>query len=256
MSPSETPGLPGHPKFDPLAKYGVPIEQWLTLSQKERNRLHNRLWHKTHSKPKARKFDPSRHGLTMEEWLALSMRERKLITTRTWARIKWETNRDERRAEWRNIRKRKIERKREQERALYWADPEKHRRKARDSYRRHHEKRLASFRAYYAKKKSISNVRHNPDEVYRRVVAAIPKTLPRFARDDIASELCLAVLEGKLLVDNIEKEVAGFMRSYNREYDTFKTVSLDAPVPGRDGETYMDRLPADGAEPWPAPNEQ
>jgi hypothetical protein len=115
-------------------------------------------------------------------------------------------------------------------------------------YWRHHEKMLEYNRARWRKRKSISDIRHDPDKVYRCVARAIPAKLPKFARDDIAGMICLAVLEGKLLVKNIEKEVASFLRSYNREYDTFKTVSLDAPIPGADGMTYMDRLSGAEAE--------
>jgi hypothetical protein len=237
-------GVPGHASFDPLAKFGVPVEEWLALTQKERDRHHKRFWQKQHSKEPAQKFDPSRHGVTMEEWLKLTPQERVRSTNRANYRSRRKKNPEKLREKWRRDREKNRERIQEREFARYWADPEKRRKHTRDSYWRHHEKRLASYRARRVKQKSISNVRHNPEEVYRRVVAAIPGKLPRFARDDIAGMICLAVLEGKVLVTDIENEVADFMRSYNREYDTFKTLSLDAPVPGMDGMTYRDKLSA------------
>ncbi|AYD02049.1 hypothetical protein [Neorhizobium sp. NCHU2750] len=54
--------------------------------------------------------------------------------------------------------------------------------------------------------------------------------------------MSLAVMEGTLFVENIDKEAAQFLRAYNREFDQFKTISLEALVPGADGMTYMDRL--------------
>lgn len=190
-------------------------------------------------------FDPSRHGLTMEEWKALTPNERRRYTCRALYRHDRLVNPEKLTAKWRK--RHGTQRSRERDRARYWADPEKQREKAREGYQRHHEKRLAYYHARRAKQESIANLRHDPDEMYRRVLAAVPAGLPRFARDDIAGMICLAVLEGKLLVANIEKEVGSFMRSYNREYDTFKTVSLDASVPGMEDTTYLDMLTSEEA---------
>jgi len=234
--------VPGHPNFDPLAKFGVSMEAWLALTQEERNFHHKRLRPK--EQPKGKKFDPARYGLSSEEWNSLTKTERERYRTRIKYRLAFQKCPEQVRAKQREKRKRYLQRIRAYDLARYWANPEKRRKTARESYRRHHEKQLQRYRDRRAKQKSISIVRHNPNEVYHLVVAAIPGKLPRFARDDIAGMICLAVLEGKVLVKDIEKEVASFMRSYNREYDTFKTVSLDTPIPGMDGMTYLDKLAA------------
>lgn len=94
------------------------------------------------------------------------------------------------------------------------------------------------MRNYHAKRKSQSVIHESPDKIYRSILGALPSSLPRHVRDDVASSLCLAVLEGKVLVKNIVKAAGEFLRAYNREYDTFKTVSLDETIPG----TTMTRL--------------
>jgi hypothetical protein len=74
---------------------------------------------------------------------------------------------------------------------------------------------------------------------------AVPRTLPEFVRDEIVASMCLAVLEGKLFIENICKEASSYLRAYNRDFDTFKTTSLDAPLNGQDGTTFIDMLADD-----------
>ena len=45
-------------------------------------------------------------------------------------------------------------------------------------------------------------------------------------------------------MQDIGVEVRDFLTAYNREFDTFKILSLNAPVRGRDGITYLDLLEA------------
>ena len=53
-------------------------------------------------------------------------------------------------------------------------------------------------------------------------------------RDDVINSMLLAVLEGELLLENIGARMKEYLGRYNREYDTFKTLSLDAPMGGTD----------------------
>ncbi|UVK57598.1 hypothetical protein DBIPINDM_008210 (plasmid) [Mesorhizobium sp. AR02] len=80
-----------------------------------------------------------------------------------------------------------------------------------------------------AKAKSINAIRHNPEDVYRVVSRAVSSALPRFMRDDVINSMLLAVLEGKLLLEHVGARMKEYVTGYNREYDTFKTLSLDAP---------------------------
>jgi hypothetical protein len=185
--------------------------------------------------PKA--FDPSKYGVTLEQWMCLSKAEKRRL-------------REQR--QWRIDKVERPERLRARRHQKYHSakakDPDIHNRRDREYYRRDmmdpnkRAKWVAKWRASEQRRRSKHIIRHSPDEVYRLVMKAIPSGLPRFVRDDLSGMICLAVLEGKLLVDRIEKEVANFMRTYNREYDTIKTLSLDAPIRGMDGMTYLDRL--------------
>lgn len=82
--------------------------------------------------------------------------------------------------------------------------------------------------------KSINAIRHDPDTVYRVVSRAVSAALPRFMRDDVINSILLAVLEGELLLENIGARMKDYLGRYNREYDCFKTLSLDAPMGGTD----------------------
>ncbi|MEI5680524.1 MULTISPECIES: hypothetical protein [unclassified Mesorhizobium] len=143
------------------------------------------------------------------------------------------------------------ERNREKELADKKAYREKHREhiKARmRQYRKDCRERLSEYnrqynrthveqnRQYYRdrrqKKQSINTVRYSPDVVYAHVSKVISRAFPRHMRDDLISSILLAVLEGKLLLDHVEKRAPEFVRSYNREYDTFAAVSLDDFIPG------------------------
>lgn len=84
------------------------------------------------------------------------------------------------------------------------------------------------------RKKSINTMRHDPDTVYRVVSRAVSSGLPRFMRDDVIASMLLAVLEGKLLLEHVGARMKDYVTGYNREYDTFKTLSLDAPMGGTD----------------------
>ncbi|BCG88530.1 hypothetical protein MesoLj113c_46400 [Mesorhizobium sp. 113-3-9] len=83
-------------------------------------------------------------------------------------------------------------------------------------------------------KKSINAIRHNPEDVYRVVSRAVSAALPRFMRDDVINSMLLAVLEGELLLQNVAARVKDYLGRYNQQYDTFKTLSLDAPMGGTD----------------------
>lgn len=52
--------------------------------------------------------------------------------------------------------------------------------------------------------------------------------------DEVISEITLAVFQGLLVEKDIGKRAGEFLRAYNRENDTFKTLSLDAPIGGTD----------------------
>lgn len=182
-------------------------------------------------KGRQKSFDPSKYGLTMEQWDAMTRDERgrHLAHVRKYTTVRRREN---------------PEKFREYERKRRLTIPDKIREKERRSYWKHHEKRLASSRARWARARTISKIRHDPDKVYLMLTKAVPRSWPRHVRDDLVSIMCLAILEGKLLIENIGKEVRRFVTEYNRVHDTYKTLSLDAVIPGTEGMTYLDQLVA------------
>lgn len=72
------------------------------------------------------------------------------------------------------------------------------------------------------------------DRLYRAARKGLPAGLPPWISDDVISEITLAVFQGWLVEKDIGKRAGEFLRTYNRENDTFKTLSLDAPMGGTD----------------------
>jgi hypothetical protein len=101
-------------------------------------------------------------------------------------------------------------------------------------YAENRDRILTGQAQYYLRVKSIKAIRHNPEDVYRVVSRAVSSTLPRFMRDDVINSMLLAVLEGKLLLEHVGARMKDYVTGYNREYDTYKTLSLDAPMGGTD----------------------
>lgn len=106
------------------------------------------------------------------------------------------------------------------------------------------EKMREKWRRQRLRRQSIKAMMESPDKIYSLILSALPSGLPRHVRDDVVGSLCLAIMERKVLVKNIKAEVGKFLKAYNREYDTFKTLSLDELIPG----TKTTRLDALAAE--------
>lgn len=218
--PSKTqkpPPIPPELAGEEVNKYGVPLSFWATLNMAQKNYYYNKL---------------SKKNCSKAAWKRVS-RERK---DRILAKARqWREENLEKRQEWeRQYRLKHVERNREWCRRYYHAN---------------HAKMVEKHKRRWAKDRSKKKMSLSPDVVYRQIDAAVSRTLPKFARDDVVSAMCLAVLDGKLLIENIGKEAKKFVTAYNREYDHFKTMSLDAPINGCEGITFIDRL----ADPAPSP---
>jgi len=122
----------------------------------------------------------------------------------------------------------------EENRERIYADQRRWRQERPEAYRK-------LWRAAYHRRKSKQRIHMDPNKVYAQINKAVSRALPRHVRDDLIGAMCLAVLEGKLLVSDIDKEARKFLTEHNRQYDTFKTLSLDATIPGTD-QTYLDRV--------------
>lgn len=173
-----------------------------------------------------------KYGLTLAKWQSLTRAQRTRLASSHYEK---NATQEYRSAKW--------ARKRANRKARLGEDEVL--RLSRESYARDREARLASRAKSYRKRKSKTAIVLNPDVVYRQIMAAIPRVWPRHVRDDIAGEMCLAVLEGKILVTDIDKEVRKFMTVYNRVYETYRTTSLDAPVAGTDNLRRIDTVSED-----------
>lgn len=78
--------------------------------------------------------------------------------------------------------------------------------------------------------------------LWAKANGAVSRSLPDHARDDIVSEIVLAVLEGKMEMEHINEQASRFVRSYWAARDLHKTVSIDSTINGTDGLTYLDVL--------------
>lgn len=85
--------------------------------------------------------------------------------------------------------------------------------------------------------------------LYAEAFKAVPRALPVYARDDIISEIVLAVLEGRLAEADIAKQAKSHVTSYWREYSHYTTVSLDKP--NQYGVPLVERITyEDGGQNW------
>ena len=115
-------------------------------------------------------------------------------------------------------------------------------RRAVERFRKH---RAALETAKTAPAKTPAEARNRTlrrDELFSLVMAAVPKNLPDFIRDDVVTDIIVAVLERKISVENINVEARKFVTSYHREAGTYKTISLDATMAGRDGFRMIDTI--------------
>lgn len=214
-------------------KYGVRQDVWVILPEKQKRFYYNR-----YSRERIKK-DPLR-------------REKLRKQNRDWQRERTEKSRTDPKlrakllALWNRKRQPSTEesrrRSRERVKAHYWRDPEASRAKEREKYSRKRElnlerERLRSRRAYSQRKARLS-----PTLVCGLVEQSVPRTLPPFAREEVVSRIHVAILEGKLLLENVGREVRAYIAAHYREYDTYKTLSLDAPIAGTNGATYLDLL--------------
>jgi hypothetical protein len=118
-------------------------------------------------------------------------------------------------------------------------DPEKRKRDKEKKYRynkRWPERVRASQQRRHNRQRAIKLYKSPSavDRLHLLAKKALPPGLARCTRDDVISEITLAIFLGTLVEKDLGKRAGEFLRAYNREYDTFKTLSLDAPMGGTD----------------------
>lgn len=151
-----------------------------------------------------------------------------------WAKLSREAK-DRNNARRRSRYRKHIEREHAVARRYREANIERERARKRRNYRE------LKARVLAAEPKGIScteALHRNP--VFVAANGAVPRSYPTYVRDDIVSEIVLAVLEKRVALDEVERCAAEFIRGYWRQFSQYREKSLDAPVPGRTRQTYHD----------------
>lgn len=195
-----------------INEFGVPTDVWSCMSEVERQRFWRKRWY---------------HGRMKEDPLLLAKHKDRVVAHGNRIRERWAEDPEFFRAKMREI---------------YWRDVEATRAKAREKYLRNIERERARGRRKKKAEIARRTIKRSPDEVYTLISEAVPKALPSHVREEVVSSMCLAVLEGKLFIENIGKEAKAFLAAHNREFDHFKTASLDESIKGHEGLTRLDML--------------
>lgn len=72
------------------------------------------------------------------------------------------------------------------------------------------------------------------NDLYAEASRQVPAGLPGFIRDDIISDIVIAVLDGEISAADIALKAKGIMKAYWRQFGDQRFVSLDATMPGTD----------------------
>lgn len=82
-------------------------------------------------------------------------------------------------------------------------------------------------------------------ELLLAVHSCIPSHVPHDVRGDLCQDLIVAILSGETTLENIQDVMHEHAKAAKKLMpDRFKTVSLDAVIPGTDGFTLMDKMSA------------
>ncbi|WP_378952205.1 hypothetical protein [Mesorhizobium sp. ANAO-SY3R2] len=66
-----------------------------------------------------------------------------------------------------------------------------------------------------------------PEKLFARVRKAVLSSLPRDVRDDVASDIVLALFDGHIAVDQIEMKAKSYINAHYRSRDFHSTFSID-----------------------------
>ncbi|MGB3348302.1 MAG: hypothetical protein WBA85_06005 [Brucella anthropi] len=93
--------------------------------------------------------------------------------------------------------------------------------------------------------KTQNLARKDPQALRKMISANLPGYLDAAARGDIIAAVMMNTLERKVLFDKLNEAVKECVAAYNRQFDYFKNISIDAPIAGTDGLTRGDLLSSD-----------
>lgn len=173
------------------------------------------------------------YGVPFKKWAAMSAKEKVAFRKRIWRQRRMENDPEGFAAHLKA--QHEARRGTPELRAAYNARRNEWRKANRELKNRHN-------RDYRARMKVKGAIALNPDAIYRDIMKAIPRGWQKSLRDDIAGMVCLDILEGKAQLGDMDRLVKDAYKRLNKLMDTWSTLSLDAPIPGHDKGTYIDRL--------------
>jgi len=84
--------------------------------------------------------------------------------------------------------------------------------------------------------------RENPAELRKLIRVHVPGYLMAAAQMDVINSVMVQILDRKVPFNDLAAWVKKSVTEYNRQFDHFKNVSIDAPIAGTDGLTRADLL--------------
>lgn len=105
--------------------------------------------------------------------------------------------------------------------------------KARE-YARQYRKKRARIKAALLPPGEILKTALLQNDLYAEASRQVPAGLPSFIRDDIISDIVIAVLDGEISAADIALKAKGIIKAYWRQFSDQRLVSLDDTVPGTD----------------------
>lgn len=97
-------------------------------------------------------------------------------------------------------------------------------------------------RRAYQRKKTQQFAKMKPDDLTVLIKRHLPGYLLAPARADIINSFMELALARKVQFNKLPETVKQCVAAYNRQFDYFKTVSIDAPIAGTEGLTRADLL--------------
>lgn len=85
----------------------------------------------------------------------------------------------------------------------------------------------------------------DPAGLYASIRRAIPRSFPADVRDDIATDISIALLDGEIALDEIETSVSQFLSKHYQGRDWHQNISFDQPIAGTNDLRLGDRIAAD-----------
>ncbi|UZD69116.1 hypothetical protein [Brucella sp. JSBI001] len=101
--------------------------------------------------------------------------------------------------------------------------------------------RAIRMRRYY-RNKSLKMARERPNELRALIRPMVPGYLDPSAKMDVIAAVMEMALKNRVEFNKLNEAVKAAVTAYNRQFDQFKNVSIDAPIAGTDGLTRADLL--------------